>query len=154
MKKPDDELVVLVRNKKARHDYAIDDSYECGMVLVGSEVKSLRERAGSLLDAYAEIRSNEVWLLNCDIAKYPWANQFNHDPLRPRKLLLHKAEIKKIATKVREKGFTLIPLEIYSKQGKIKIEIALAKGKREYEKRDTQRAREAQREIDRGSSRR
>ncbi len=152
-KKKDEGIKVLVRNKKARHDYAIDETYEAGMVLVGSEVKSLRESHGSLLDAYADVRGGEVWLMNCDIAKYAWANQFNHDPLRPRKLLLHKQQIKKIAGKVRDKGFTLIPLEIFLKHGKIKIEIALAKGKREFEKRETKKEKEAQREMERGRDR-
>ncbi len=149
VKKPEAKKV-LVRNKKARHDFALEDTWECGLVLLGSEVKSLRESHGSLLDAYAEFQRGELWLVNADIAKYPWANQFNHEPLRPRKLLLHKQELKKLSTKMRDKSYTLVPLEIYLKDGRIKLELALAKGKKQYEKRASERLKEAQREIDRG----
>src|SRR3990170_8506521 len=145
--KKDEERRALVRNKKARHDYEIDGTVEAGIVLVGSEVKSLREAQGSLLDAYGEIRGGEVWLVGAQVNPYPWANQFNHAPMRERKLLLHKQEIKRLHAKVREKGYTLIPLEIYVKKGKIKVELALARGKRQYEKREAKRAQEARREI-------
>jgi SsrA-binding protein len=146
--KKKDERKVLLRNRKARHDYAIDETLEAGMVLVGSEVKSLREAAGSLVDAYGDVRRGELWLVGAQINPYPWANQFNHEPLRDRKLLAHRAEIKRLATKVREKGYTLVPLEIYLKDGKIKVELALARGRRQFEKRDRSRAEEAQREMD------
>jgi SsrA-binding protein len=146
--KKSDDHKVLVRNRKARHDYTLEDTFEAGIVLVGSEVKSLREAAASLVDAFAEVRNGEVWLVNAQINKYPWANQFNHDPMRERKLLLHKSEIKKLTTKTREKGFTLIPTEIYLKAGKIKVEIALAKGKKHYEKRESKREAEDRREME------
>ncbi len=152
-KKPDDRKV-LVRNRKARHDYALEDAYEAGIVLVGSEVKSLREAAASLVDAFAEVRNGEIWLVNAQINKYPWANQFNHEPMRERKLLLHKSEIKKLISKTREKGFTLIPTEIYLKGGKIKVEIALAKGRKHYEKRDAKREAEDRREMEAAGSKR
>lgn len=138
----------LVRNRKARHDYTIESTLECGMVLVGSEVKSLRDSQASLVDAYGELRHGELWLLNAQINPYPWANQFNHEPRRARKLLVHKVEIKRLGAKVREKGYTLVPTEIYLKNGKIKVELALAKGKRDYEKRDSKLAKEARKEID------
>src|SRR5262249_9120110 len=112
-----EERKTLVRNRKARHDYAIEDTLEAGIVLLGSEVKSLREGAASLVDAFAEVRGGELWLLNADISKYPWANQFNHEPRRDRKLLAKRQEIRRLDTKVREKGFTLVPLEIYLKNG-------------------------------------
>lgn len=155
MAKPETtDRTVLVRNRKVRHDFAIDATYEAGVALVGSEVKSLRESHASLVDAYADVRDGELWLMNAKIEPYPWANQFNHEPLRPRKLLMHKQEIKRLATKVREKGYTLVPTEIYLKGGRIKVEVALARGKRLYEKRESQRAAEARREIEAETSRR
>lgn len=145
---------VLVRNRRALHDYEIDETIEAGIVLVGSEVKSLREAHGHLNDAYAEIRNDEVWLNNAQIQEYPWANQFNHEPMRPRKLLLHKREIRRLAIKTQQRGFTLIPLAIYLNQGKIKVELGLAEGKKQYEKREATREAEAQRDIDRAMKRR
>jgi SsrA-binding protein len=147
-----DDRKALVRNRKARHEYAIEDTYEAGISLVGSEVKSLRESAASLVDAYAEIRDGECWLMNAKIEKYPWANQFNHEPLRPRRLLLHRSEIKKLGVKTREKGYTLVPTEIYLKNGKIKVELGLARGKRLYEKRAAKREQEERKELERGDS--
>jgi len=149
-----DEKKTLARNKKARHDFQIDDTLEAGIVLVGSEVKSLREAQASLVDAYCMIRDGELWLLQAQISPYPWANQFNHEPRRDRKLLAHKQEIKRLATKVREKGYTLIPTEIYLKRGRIKVEVALARGKRQFEKRQSKRAAEAKREMEAAGSRR
>ncbi len=142
------ERKTLLRNRKARHEYVIDETLEAGMVLVGSEVKSLREGSGSLVDAYAEVRGGELWLRNAKIDAYPWANQFNHEPLRDRKLLAHRREIKRLASKARDKGYTLVPLEIYLKDGRIKVEIALARGKRQFEKRQAKRAEEARREME------
>jgi SsrA-binding protein len=142
------ERKALLRNRKARHDYEIVETLETGVVLAGSEVKSLRESQGSLVDAHGIVRGGELWLVGAQINPYPWANQFNHEPIHDRKLLAHKQEIKRIAAKVREKGFTLVPLEIYLKDGKIKVELALARGRRQYEKRDTKRAEEARREMD------
>jgi SsrA-binding protein len=144
-----DERKALVRNRKARHEFQIDDTLETGIVLVGSEVKSLREAHASLVDAYAEVRGGELWLVGAQIEKYPWANQFNHEPIHDRKLLAHRQEIRRLAAKVREKGYTLVPLEIYLRAGKIKVEVALARGKRQYEKRAAKRAREAEREMER-----
>ena len=154
MKPAPDEKKVLVRNKKARHEYVLDDKIEAGISLVGSEVKSLREAAGNLVDAYCQIRGGEVWLVAAQISPYPWANQFNHEPRRDRKLLLHKTEIKRLATKVREKGYTLIPTEIYLKKGRIKVEVALARGKKQFEKRESKKAAEAKREMEAAGSRR
>jgi SsrA-binding protein len=145
-----DERKILVRNRKARHELEIDSTYEAGLVLVGSEVKSLRESHGSLLDAFVQLRHGEAWLMSAQIEPYAWANQFNHEPRRDRKLLLHRAEIRRIGQKVREKGFTLVPLEIYLVNGKIKVEIALARGRKMYEKRQAKKADEAQREMERG----
>jgi SsrA-binding protein len=139
---------VLVRNRRALHDYAIEETMEAGIVLLGSEVKSLRDARANLNDAYAEIRDSELWLVNAQIQEYPWANQFNHEPMRRRKLLLHKREIRRAAVKT-QRGFSLIPLSIYLKDGKIKVELALAVGKKLYEKREATREAEAQRDIDR-----
>jgi len=142
-----DERKVLLRNRKARYDFEVDETLEAGVVLLGSEVKSLREGNGSLVDAFGDIRRGELWLIGAKIDPYPWANQFNHAPMRDRKLLAHKQEIKRLTTKVREKGYTLVPLEVYVKDGLVKVEIALARGKRLYEKRDAKREAEAKREI-------
>ncbi len=142
-----DERKVLLRNRKARHDYEIDESLETGVALLGSEVKSLREGHGSLVDAYGDVRGGELWLVGAKIDPYPWATQFNHEPLRDRKLLAHRAEIKRLTTKIREKGYTLVPMEVYLKGGRVKVELALARGRRQYEKRDAKREAEARREI-------
>lgn len=144
-----DGAQVLVRNRRASHDYQIHETLEAGLVLVGSEVKALRQAKGSLSDAYAEIRDGEAWMVGAQINEYKWANQFNHDPQRRRKLLLHKRQIRKLAIKTQQRGFTLVPLSMYLKDGKIKVELAVATGKRFYEKRDTAREADAKREIDR-----
>jgi SsrA-binding protein len=146
--KPRDERKVLLRNRKARHEYAVDETLEAGIALLGSEVKSLREGAGSLVDAYADVRGGELWLIGAKIDPYPWANQFNHEPMRDRKLLAHRREIKRLMTKARDKGYTLVPLEVYLRDGKIKVEVALARGKKHYEKRESERAKEARKEMD------
>lgn len=138
---------VLVRNRRASHDYAIEQRIEAGISLVGSEVKSLREGKASLQEGFAEIRNGQAWLVGVQINEYPWANQFNHEPTRERRLLLHKAEIRKLAIKTRQRGYTLIPTVIYLKDGKIKIELALATGKRHYDKRESERAKTAAAEI-------
>ena len=145
---------VLVRNRRALHEYEVEETLEAGIVLVGSEVKSLRDAHGNLNDAYAEIRNDEVWLNNAQIQEYPWANQFNHEPMRPRKLLLHRREIRRLAIKTQQRGFTLIPLAIYLTEGKIKVELALAEGKKQYEKREATREAEDQRDIDRAMKQR
>jgi SsrA-binding protein len=144
-----DGVKVLVRNKRALHDYQIHERFEAGMVLEGSEVKSLREARASLAEGFAEIRNGEAWLLDVQIKEYPWANQFNHEPKRPRKLLLNKHEIKKLAIKTQQRGFTLVPLSIYLKNGRMKVELALATGKRQYEKRQAAKEAMDKREIQR-----
>ena len=137
---------VVAANKKARHDYAIDDTYEAGLVLVGTEVKSLRQGRASLVDGFAEVDGGEVWLHNVHIPEYTQGTWTNHAARRKRKLLLNRSEIAKIERKVTEKGFTLVPLSIYFKDGRAKIEIAVARGKKEYDKRHTLAARDANRE--------
>ncbi|MGZ5398645.1 MAG: SsrA-binding protein SmpB [Nocardioides sp.] len=136
----------VAQNKKARHDYHIDDTYEAGLVLVGTEVKSLRQGRASLVDGFAEVDGGEVWLHNVHIPEYTQGTWTNHAARRKRKLLLNRAEIARIERKVNEKGFTLVPLSIYFKDGRAKIEIAVARGKKEYDKRHTLAARDANRE--------
>ena len=145
---------LVCRTKRAFRDYFISDRAEAGMVLLGSEVKSLREGRVSLGDCYAEVRNGEIFLVGCHISEYPWANQFNHEPLRERKLLMHKREIRRLGVKLNERGFTLVPLQIYFKHGKVKIELGLAKGKRQYDKRDAVRQRDMTRDLDVEASRR
>lgn len=140
---------VVATNRKAYHDYHIQEKYEAGMSLVGTEVKSLREGRANLKDSYALIKEGEAFLLNCHISPYSHGNIQNHDPVRTRKLLLNKKEINKLWGKTSQQGFTLVPLKIYFKNGKAKVEIGLAKGKRQYEKRASIKEREAKREIER-----
>lgn len=140
---------IVCQNRKARHDYFILDRYEAGMVLLGTEVKSLRLGRANLKDSYARIRDGEVFLYNMHIGAYPFAAHGNHDPLRVRKLLLHKEEIKRLTGKVQEKGQALIPLEVYFKGGRAKLTLALTKGKRKYDKRQAIRKREEERELQR-----
>lgn len=142
-------LKVLVRNRKARHDYSIEETHEAGLSLVGSEVKSLRDSKASLQEAHIAVRRGELWLVGAQINEYPWANQFNHDPTRDRKLLMHKREILKLAVKVEQRGYTLVPLSIYLKDGRIKLELGLAVGRKTYEKRQAKREQEDRREMDR-----
>ncbi len=137
----------VVANRRARHDYHLEETYEAGIQLLGSEVKSLRAGRASLQDAYARVRGGEVWLVNMHIAPYEQAGPFNHDPLRPRKLLLHKAEIRRLVGKVKERGYTLVPLRVYFRRGLAKVELALARGKRQFDKRADIAKREAQRQI-------
>ena len=143
-----EEKIVCV-NRKARHDYFIEETYEAGLVLKGSEVKSLREGKANLKDSYARIVRNEAFLLNVHISQYPAAHQFNHDPTRTRKLLLRKRQILRLGGKVAEKGLTLIPLKLYFKDGKAKVELGLARGKKLYDKRESLRKKAAQREVER-----
>jgi SsrA-binding protein len=142
-------IKIISENRKARHNYHIDDVLEAGMVLKGTEVKSLRQGRVNLKDAYARIKQGEVFVHQMHIGPYPFATYDNHDPLRPRKLLLHKREIKRLYGKVNEQGFTLVPLKIYFKAGKVKLQLALARGKRHYDKREAIRRRDEQREMDR-----
>ncbi len=141
---------LICQNKKAWHDYFIEDRYEAGISLLGSEVKSLRMGKVSLGDSYAKIKNGEIFLVDAHISPYPYANQFNHDPLRPRKLLLHKREIRRLTGKVQEKGFTLIPLRLYFSDGKVKVELGLAKGKKQYDKREVLKRKAIEREMERG----
>jgi SsrA-binding protein len=145
---------VVAENRKARHDYTLVDQYEAGIQLTGTEVQSLRLGKVNLKDAYAKVKNGEVWLHQVHISPYPFAYYNNHDPLRVRKLLLHKREILRLSAKVNEQGHTLVPLRIYFKKGKAKVLIALAKGKREYDKRHSIREREQKREIDRARKQR
>lgn len=142
-------MKVVCQNRKAFHDYHIDETVESGIALLGTEVKSLREGKANLKDSYVIIKGGEVFLLNCHISPYSHGNIMNHDPLRTRKLLLHKKEISRLAGKVIAKGFTLMPLKLYFKDSFAKVEIGLAKGKKLFEKRDTIKEREARREIER-----
>ena len=137
----------LVRNRKAAHDYVLFERFEAGIELQGTEVKSLRAGRGELKDAYAIVKGGEVFLLNCHIAPWTHSAYGNHDPERTRRLLLHKAQIRKIAGNLEQKGLTLIPTRIYTSARKIKIEIALARGKTLYDKRETERRRTADREA-------
>ena len=136
-------------NRKARHDYFIEETYEAGLVLLGSEVKSLREGKANLKDSYARIVNGEAILLNVHISPYRNAHPFNHDPTRTRKLLLHKRETRRLTGKTKERGLTLIPLRLYFKDGKAKVELGLARGKKLYDKREVLRKKAAAREVER-----
>src|SRR5438445_702171 len=127
-KSEDDGVQVICRNKRAFHEYEISDRLECGLVLTGTEVKSLRDGHASLEDAYAKIEGDEVWLIGSDIPEYAMGNRMNHKPKRRRKLLLHRREIAKFAAKASQRGFTLVPLKMYFKEGRAKIELAVARG--------------------------
>ena len=142
-------IKIIAENRKARFNYFIEDEFEAGLVLKGTEVKSLRLGRAHLKDAYARIENGEVFVYQMHIGPYPFAYYGNHDPLRIRKLLLHKREIKRLYGKVNEKGFTLIPLKIYFKEGKAKMTLALAKGKRKYDKREAIRRRDEKRDMER-----
>lgn len=146
-------MKAVCRNRKAYHDYNIEETYEAGMVLLGTEVKSLREGRVNLKDSHIIVKDNEAFLLNCHISPYSHGNIMNHDPVRTRKLLFHKKEIQRLMGKVAQKGYTLVPLKIYFKGPYAKVEVALATGKRSYEKRDRIKEREAQREIERALKR-
>jgi SsrA-binding protein len=145
---------LIAQNKKARHDYHIDETYEAGLALMGTEVKSLRAGRASLVDAYGRIKDGEVWLEGVHIPEYDQGSWTNHEPRRSRKLLLHREEIAKLIGKTKESGLTLVPLSLYFKDGKAKVEIALARGKKAYDKRQTLAARDAAREIERAAGRR
>src|SRR3954469_21173814 len=136
-KKPEEDVQNICRNKRAFHEYEISDTLECGLVLTGTEVKSLRERSASLEEAYAKLEDGEVWLIGSDIPEYSMGNRLNHKPKRPRKLLLHRSEIDKFAGKASEKGFTLVPLRLYFKEGRAKVELAVARGKQVHDKRES-----------------
>ena len=139
----------IAQNRRARHDYHLEDNVEAGMVLTGSEIKSLRAGAASINEAYAMIRGSEVWLVGATIEPYAQAGMRNHDRLRDRKLLLHRREIDKLRARVEQKGYTLVPLRIYLKDGRAKMELALGRGKDVLDKRETVKARESKRDMER-----
>ncbi|MDI6801608.1 MAG: SsrA-binding protein SmpB [Thermodesulfovibrionales bacterium] len=141
-------MKIVCQNRKAYHDYSIEETLEAGIQLLGTEVKSLRDGKANLKDSYVIIKSSEVFLLNCHISPYTHGNIMNHDPLRTRKLLIHRKEIERLRGKMQQKGYALIPLKIYFKGPYAKVEIGLAKGKRQYEKRETIKEREAKRAIE------
>ena len=141
-------MKIIAKNKKAYFNYEILESLEAGISLMGSEVKSIREGRISLKESYAEIKGGEVFLTNCHISPYEASSRFNHEPLRERKLLLHRREIKRLIGKIKERGYTLVPTKVLiSDQGKVKVEVSLAKGKRAYEKREAIRERDREREL-------
>lgn len=145
---------LVAQNRKARHDYHIENTYEAGIVLTGTEVKSLRQGRASLVDGYAAVEGGEVWLYGVHIPEYTQGTWTNHEPRRKRKLLLHGEEINKLVSKTRESGLTIIPLSLYFNDGYAKVEIALARGKKAYDKRHTMAERDAKREVDRAVGRR
>lgn len=138
---------VLAQNRKARHDYFVTETVEAGLVLTGTEIKSIRERRINLQDGFAQVRNNEAWLMNVHINEYIQGNRFNHDPLRNRKLLLHKKQIHRLGIAAQDKGVTLVPLKVYLKHGFAKVLIGVAHGKREFDKRETIKRREQDRQI-------
>ncbi len=144
---PKDHIKIIAENRKARHDYFIEDKIEAGLVLKGTEVKALRQGRANLKDAYARIKKGEAYLHQMHISPYPFAYYDNHDPLRIRKLLLHSYEIRKLTGKLNERGYALIPLRLYFREGKVKVMLGLAKGKRQYDKRHTIRNREEKRDL-------
>jgi SsrA-binding protein len=146
-KKDEDDIKVVVRNKRAFHEYEVIERIECGVVLQGTEVKSLRDGQASLEDAYAKLEGGEVWMIGSDIPEYAMGNRQNHKPKRPRKLLLHRREIEKFAGKASQRGFTLVPLRLYFRSGRAKVELAVARGKQAHDKRQAARKADADREI-------
>jgi SsrA-binding protein len=146
-KNADPNEQVVSQNRKARHDYAVLDTLECGIALVGSEVKSLRNGQASLNEAYGRVREGEVWLIGCDIPEYTEANRFNHNPRRPRKLLLHRREIRRFAARALEQGLTLVPLKLYFKRGKAKVLMGICRGRQKHDKREELKRTQARREI-------
>lgn len=139
----------LAENRKARHDYFIEETYEAGIVLVGTEVKSVRQGKANLKDSYADVRDSEIWVRNMHISPYEQGNIFNKDPLRDRKLLMHKDQIRTLLGYITQKGYTLVPLALYLKHGRVKVSIAVAKGKKDYDKRDSMLEKAAKRDIER-----
>lgn len=152
--KEHDNQRLVAQNRRARHEYDVLETLECGVVLVGSEVKSLRRGTVSLEEAYGRVKEGEVWLMGCDIAEYVEANRFNHNPRRPRKLLLHRREIKRFAMRAKEKGLTLVPLKLYFQDGRAKLLLGLCKGRKTYDKREAIKKAQMKRDIDRALRRR
>lgn len=149
MAKKDQPEKIMAQNKTARLNYFIDDTYEAGIVLVGTEVKSIREGRLNLKDSYALVKEGEVWLHEMHVSPYSHGNRYNHDPLRVRKLLLHSREIKRLYGKSREKGLTLVPLKVYFKRGKVKVEIGVGRGKKLYDKREDMKLGDDRRDMQR-----
>ncbi|MBI5212605.1 MAG: SsrA-binding protein SmpB [Nitrospirae bacterium] len=147
-------MKIVCQNRKAYHDYSIEETLEAGILLLGTEVKSLRDGKANLKDSYVLIKESEVFLFNCHISPYSHGNILNHEPLRTRKLLLNRKEIERLRGKMQQKGYTLIPLKIYFKGPFAKVEVGLAKGKRQYEKRESIKEREAKRDIEKAMKRR
>jgi SsrA-binding protein len=146
--KAEDGRLVVATNRKAHHDFFLEATFEAGLVLVGSEIKSIRERHINLREGYVQYQGGELWLLNVHIADYKQAGpHYGHDPLRPRKLLMHRREIERIVAQMQEKGYTLVPTLMYLKRGRAKVEIALARGKKQYDKRQALAERDSQRQI-------
>jgi len=145
----DKSYKLIASNRKVFHDYSIEDTMEAGLVLTGTEIKSIRLGRVSLREAYARVDKGEAWLINAHIAQYPSGNRYNHEPTRDRKVLLHRKQLAWLAGKVREKGYTLVPLKLYIKRGFAKIELGLGRGKRAYDKREAIAQRDAQRDIER-----
>lgn len=144
-----DEIIDIVRNKKARFEYEILDTFEAGIVLKGTEVKSIRQKKVSIQEAYAKIKNGEVFIVGMNISVYEMGNRFNHEPLRERKLLMHRPEIKRLTGKLNEKGYTLVPLSLYFKNGRVKVELGLARGKTTYDKKRTIQERDLKRDLQR-----
>ena len=142
-------IKIIAENRRARAEFFIEETYEAGLVLTGTEVKSLREGRANLKEAFGEVREGEAWLVDCHISPYAQGNIFNHDPTRPRKLLLHKEEIKRLLGRTQEKGFTLVPLKMYFSKGKAKVEMGLGKGKNFRDRREELKARAVGREVER-----
>lgn len=142
-------IKVVATNRKASHDYTLEDRFEAGLVLLGTEIKSIRAGQVNLREGYVQVRDGELWLVNAHIAQYDPAGRETHDPLRMRKLLLHHKEIARLISRTQERGYTIIPLRMYLKNGRAKVEIALARGKRQYDKRETIAKREASRQVER-----
>ena len=146
-KKPDLDRKVVAQNRKARHNYFIEETFEAGLALTGTEVKSLRGGRSNIAESYVKEEGGEAWLVNAHIPEYASGNRFNHEPRRPRKLLLHRREIARFVGKASQRGFTLVPLRLYFKRGRAKVELAVARGKQLHDKRQDQKKSEAQRDI-------
>lgn len=151
MSSPKDHIQHVYRNRKVFHDYQIEDRVEAGIVLTGSEVKSLRQGRGNLADAHVVFRSGEAWLVNAHVGLYPQANRENHEPTRDRKLLLSKRELRKLAIRVRERGYSLVPIAMYFRGAWVKVELGLGRGKKKGDKRSSIKEREAKRDMDRAA---
>ncbi|KGP76202.1 SsrA-binding protein [Desulfosporosinus sp. Tol-M] len=146
---PSEGIKIVAENRKAFHDYFIDDRVEAGIILTGTEIKSIRNGKINLKDSYARINNGEVWVYQMHISPFEQGNRYNHDPLRPRKLLLHRSEINKLVGKIQQQGLTLLPIKIYLKNGMAKVELAVGQGKKNYDKRQALAEREGKRDIER-----